>query len=116
VDAGYREGLKAIKGIRCLPQTASRTRNYSYFPVSVEPDYPLTRDELYQKLKDHGINGRRYFYPLISDFSMYRGLPSAAPSKLPVANAAAQKVLCLPMYPALDFESQQRVIDLVAGD
>ena len=116
VDAGYREGLKAIKGIRCLPQTASRTRNYSYFPVSVEPDYPLKRDELFQKLKDHGINGRRYFYPLISDFSMYRGLPSAAPSKLPVASAAAQKVLCLPMYPTLDLVSQQRVIDLVAGD
>lgn len=83
VDATYREGLKDVKGIRCLPQTANRTRNHSYFPILVEADYPLSRDALYQELKDNGINGRRYFYPLISDFSMYRGLASALPSNLP---------------------------------
>lgn len=115
VDAFYREGLKDIKGIRCLPQTASRTRNHSYFPILVEADYPLSRDALYQKLKDHGINGRRYFYPMISDFSMYRGLASSAPSNLPVANEAAQKVLCLPIYPALTQADQQRVVEQIAG-
>ena len=115
VDTIYRDGLKDIKGIRCLPQTASHTRNHSYFPILVEADYPLSRDALYQKLKDCGINGRRYFYPLISEFSMYRGLPSAAPSNLPVATEAAQKVLCLPIYPALTHEEQQRVLDLIAG-
>jgi len=114
VDAIYRGGLMSVKGIRCLPQTASRTRNYSYFPIMVEADYPLSRDALYQKLKDHGINGRRYFYPLISEFSMYRGLPSSAPSNLPVAMQAAQKVLCLPIYPNLDVADQQRVIELIA--
>lgn len=113
VDALYRGGLKDIKGIRCLPQTASRTRNHSYFPILVEADYPLSRDGLYQKLKDHGINGRRYFYPLISEFSMYRGLPSSAPSNLPIATEAAQRVLCLPIYPGLDSENQQRIIRLI---
>ncbi len=113
VDAFYREGLKDVKGIHCLPQSASRTRNHSYFPILVGPDYPLSRDELYQKLKDHGINGRRYFYPLISDFPMYRGLPSSAPSNLPVAADAAKRVLCLPIYPALDTEAQSRVIEIL---
>jgi dTDP-4-amino-4,6-dideoxygalactose transaminase len=113
VDAFYRLGLKDVKGIRCLPQTASRTRNHSYFPILVEADYPLSRDGLYQKLKDQGINGRRYFYPLISEFSMYRGLPSSAPSNLPIATEAAQRVLCLPIYPDLDPENQQRIIRLI---
>lgn len=113
VDALYREGLKDVKGIRCLPQTASRTRNHSYFPILVEADYPLSRDGLYQKLKGQGINGRRYFYPLISEFSMYRGLPSSAPSNLPIATEAAQRVLCLPIYPGLDPENQQRIIRLI---
>jgi dTDP-4-amino-4,6-dideoxygalactose transaminase len=113
VDASYREGLKDVKGIHCLPQTASCTRNHSYFPILVETDYPLSRDALYQKLKDHGINGRRYFYPLISDFPMYRGFPSSAPSNLPVAADAAQRVLCLPIYPTLDTADQSRVIEVL---
>ena len=112
VDAIYRKGLSDVKGIHCLPQTASGSRNHSYFPILVQPEYPLSRDALYQKLKDHGINGRRYFYPLISEFPMYRGLASAAPSNLPVATAAAQKVLCLPIYPALDISDQERIIQL----
>jgi dTDP-4-amino-4,6-dideoxygalactose transaminase len=115
VDAFYRAGLKDVKGIHCLPQTASHTRNHSYFPILVGADYPLSRDALYQKLKDHGINGRRYFYPLISDFPMYRGLPSSAPSNLPVAADAAQRVLCLPIYPALSNIDQSRIIDLLQG-
>ena len=85
----------------------------SYFPILVEADYPLSRDALYQKLKDHGINARRYFYPLISDFPMYRGLPSSAPSNLPVAADAAKRVLCLPIYPALDIAAQSRVIEVL---
>ena len=115
VDAFYRQGLQNVKGIHCLPQTASLTRNHSYFPILVGADYPLSRDALYQKLKDHGINGRRYFYPLISEFSMYRGLPSSAPSNLPVATDAAQRVLCLPIYPVLTVSDQQRTIDVIAG-
>jgi dTDP-4-amino-4,6-dideoxygalactose transaminase len=114
VDALYRDGLKNVAGIRCLPQIATSTRNHSYFPILVEADYPLSRDKLYQNLKDNNINGRRYFYPLISEFSMYRGLPSSAPSNLPVATEAAQKVLCLPIYPALDVQSQIRIIELIA--
>jgi dTDP-4-amino-4,6-dideoxygalactose transaminase len=88
--------------------------NHSYFPILVEADYPLSRDGLYQKLKNHGINGRRYFYPLISEFPMYRGLLSAASTNLPIATEGARKVLCLPIYPALDSVQQDRIIEMIA--
>jgi dTDP-4-amino-4,6-dideoxygalactose transaminase len=81
----------------------------------VEPDYPLSRDALYARLKEYGIVTRRYFYPLISNFPMYRGMDSAAPANLPVANLAASRVLCLPIYPALGEDDLERIIDLVRG-
>ena len=113
IDACYREGLSDVRGIRCLPQSGQIVANHSYFPIMVEPSYPLSRDALYQKLKDHNIFSRRYFYPLISEFSMYKNMPSAKPDNLPVATAAAQQVLCLPIYPSLDSDSQSRVIDVI---
>ena len=70
---------------------------------------------MYWRLRDSGIHARRYFYPLISDFPMYRGMPSAQPSNLPVATDAARRVLCLPIYPALHEDDQMRVIDLIRG-
>lgn len=115
VDAIYRDEIMGINGIRCLPQTASRKRNYSYFPILVEADYTLSRDALYQRLKDQGINTRRYFYPLISDFPMYRGLQSSEPRNLPLAKLAAQKVLCLPLYPTMTDEQVMRIIKVVRG-
>lgn len=113
IDAYYREQLQNIPGIHCLPQAGQTVANHSYFPILVQPDYPVSRDALYQKLKDQGIFARRYFYPLISNFSMYRSLPSAAHSLLPVAAQAAEKVLCLPIYPALTREQQECIITLL---
>jgi dTDP-4-amino-4,6-dideoxygalactose transaminase len=102
IDTAYRERLKGVKGIRCLNDAGEKVANYAYFPIFVQADYPIRRDDLYQKLKDIGIHTRRYFYPLISDFPMYRGLPSAHKENLPVATAATQQVLCLPIYPDLE--------------
>ena len=113
IDATYREAMLNVPGIRCLQDAGERVANYAYFPLLVEADYPLSRDALYQKLKDNNIYARRYFYPLISEFPMYRGMPSAQRENLPVATAAAQKVICLPIYPALTSRNQQRVIDIV---
>jgi dTDP-4-amino-4,6-dideoxygalactose transaminase len=79
----------------------------------VTPEFKVSRDALYEHLKVNGVNARRYFYPLISDFPMYRGLPSAGRDNLPVAARAADQVLCLPIYPALTAEQQQRVVDLI---
>ena len=84
-----------------MQDAGEKVANYSYFPILVGSDYPIARDELYQRLKDHGIHPRRYFYPLISEFPMYRGLAAAHCENLPVATAPAQQVLCLPLSHAL---------------
>ncbi|MCX7161728.1 MAG: DegT/DnrJ/EryC1/StrS family aminotransferase [Rhodocyclales bacterium] len=115
IDAIYRQQLVGTRGIRCLNDAGKKLPNHAYFPILVQPEYPLSRDGLYQKLKDHEIHARRYFYPLISDFPMYRGMPSAQRDNLKVASDAAAKVLCLPIYPNLGSDDQQRVIDLIAG-
>ena len=115
IDAAYRTGLADIRGIRCLASTPNYARNYSYFPILVGADYPTSRDALYDKLKNNNIYARRYFYPLISQFPMYRGLASAAPANLPVATRAANEVLCLPIYPDLDEKDQTRIVDIIRG-
>lgn len=114
IDAHYRIGLNGVNGIYCVHDTREKIANYAYFPILVQPEYPLARDALYQKLKDNGIYARRYFYPLISDFPMYRGLPSAAQSNLSMARNAANSVICLPIYPALTIEQVDSVIELIA--
>ena len=113
IDARYRQGLKGIKGLQVVDECSATTANYSYFPILINGDYPISRDALYQCLKDHGIFARRYFYPLISEFPMYRGLPSAKPSNLPVATDIANRVLCLPIYPALSDLDVTRIVALL---
>jgi dTDP-4-amino-4,6-dideoxygalactose transaminase len=113
IAARYRERLPDIRGIHCLPIIGKGVANHSYFPLLVQHDYTISRDELYGRLKDHGIAARRYFYPLISDFPMYRGLPSAQRSNLPVAATAASQVLCLPIYPGLEMSTVDMVCDLI---
>lgn len=113
IEALYRERLAELPGLRLLQPLPQTTRNHSYFPILVGPGFAMTRDALYQHLKDHGVNGRRYFYPLISEFPMYRHLPSARPEQLPVALEVSRQVLCLPMYPALADEDVERIAGLV---
>lgn len=114
IDTRYREALAEIKGIHCLSDAGEKVANYAYFPILVQPDYPLSRDALYQKLQDNGIRARRYFYPLISDFPMYRGMPSAAHANLPVAKKVAEQVICLPIYPALSNEQADYIVEFIA--
>lgn len=111
----YDEQLKSVKGIRPVGSVGQAKANYSYYPVLVEDDYPLSRDELYQALRNNNIYSRKYFYPLISDFPMYRGMASAARENLPVASEVARKVLCLPIYPALDRHEVLKVLEIVLG-
>ena len=113
IDATYREALKSIPGLHCLYGAGQSTSNNAYFPILVDAHYPLSRDDLYQRLRDSNIFARRYFYPLITDFPMYQGLPSANRHNLPVATDAAQKILCLPIYPALDDAQIHSITDLL---
>ena len=115
IDAAYREQLAGVKGIYCLKNVGEKIPNYSYFPILVRPDFPVSRDTLYQKLKDEGIHPRRYFYPLISDFPMYRGLPSARAENLPVATIAARQILCLPIYPDLEMSVVERTTRFISS-
>ncbi|WP_207387765.1 DegT/DnrJ/EryC1/StrS family aminotransferase [Chlorobium sp. N1] len=114
LDQRYRKGLEGIRGIRCLHHhDGGHKSNYAYFPILVGPEYEISRDDLYLKLKGHGINCRRYFYPLISDYPMYRILPSANRHNLPVAVAATEQVLCLPIYPGLDVSVVDQIVELI---
>ena len=113
VDALYRSLLGGLPGLRMIDKPLNATANQSYFPILVGPQFATSRDALYQRLKEQGIHARRYFYPLISDFPMYRGLPSADPAGLPVAAAASSQVLCLPIYPALTDEDVFRIVDVI---
>ena len=115
VDAAYRSRLKGLKGIRCLENSGISRANYAYFPILVEDDYELSRDELCQRFNDEGIYPRRYFHPLISSFPMYRGLPSANSANLPVATKAARQILCLPIYPDLSMLVIDRIAEILGA-
>lgn len=110
----YREALKDVEGITFFDEMPGVQHNYSYFPIFVdEKKYGMSRDELYFKMRDRNVWGRRYFYPLISEFSTYRGLESAAPDNLPTAHKMADTVICLPMHHLLSDEDVQRVIECI---
>lgn len=109
----YSDALKDISGVTYFDAHNQFEWNHAYFPVLIDSDYPLSRDALYDALKAENVYSRRYFYPLISSFAMYRHLPSAAPDKLPVANDLAEKILCLPIYPDLTEADQLRVIEII---
>lgn len=113
IDERYRAALEGIPGLRCVPPSGETRSNHAYFPILVLPEYPLSRDALYQKFRDNDIFVRRYFYPLISEFPMYRGFPSAAQSNLPVASRLSQQILCLPIYPGLAEDQVDRIIGLL---
>lgn len=115
VAVRYRKALRDVPGISFFDDMPGVRHNYSYFPIFVKAEeYGMTRDELYFKLKEHNILGRRYFYPLISTFSTYRGLPSASSDNLPVATRIANEVICLPMHHELSEEDLNRIIEVIA--
>lgn len=114
VAVRYRDALRDVKGICFFDDMPGVRHNYSYFPIFVNAEeYGMTRDELYFKLKEHNILGRRYFYPLISTFSTYRGLSSATADNLPNATRIANEVICLPMHHELNEKDLNRILDVI---
>ncbi len=112
----YREKLKDLKGIRILNDIEGIRHNYAYFPILINAsEYGLTRDEVYERLKERNIFGRRYFYPLISEFPTYKGLPSSAPDNLPVSEKVANQVICLPIYPDLEEDVVVKITEILKG-
>lgn len=116
VAVRYREALRSVPGVRFFDDMPGVRHNYSYFPIFINAEeFGMTRDQLYFKMREAGVLGRRYFYPLISTFSTYRSLPSAASANLPVATRIANEVICLPMHHELTEEDMERILQCIAG-
>lgn len=110
----YRDELQGVKGITFFNDIPGVRHNYSYFPIFINAEeYGMTRDELYFKMKEHNVSGRRYFYPLISTFSTYRGLDSANPDNLPVATQMSNNVICFPMHHALSENEVEYILQII---
>ncbi|MDY0142785.1 MAG: DegT/DnrJ/EryC1/StrS family aminotransferase [Bacteroidales bacterium] len=117
IASTYRKELTNIKGISMLPEPTETDSNYAYFPIFInEKEFGISRDQLYEKLKQHNIFARRYFYPLISEFSMYKTLDSSNPSNLPTAIKLAEQVICLPIYPDLSKSNTSKITDLITNN
>ena len=113
IDTLYRKLLGGLPGIKLSPLIVGVESNYGYFPIQVDADYPLSRDALYQKLDEHGIIARRYFYPLISKLPMYQEFINAGSDNLYCAESRAQSVLCLPIYPGLTHRVVEQIAELI---
>jgi dTDP-4-amino-4,6-dideoxygalactose transaminase len=112
----YRVSLQGVKGISFLTEPLDTISNYAYFPIYIdEKEYGMSRDELYEKLKKQNIYGRRYFYPLISEFPIYRGLDSARQSNLPTALDRSGKVICLPLYSDLKVDVVSNICEIISN-
>ena len=110
----YRDELQGVKGITFFNDIPGVRHNYSYFPIFINAEeYGMTRDELYFKMKEHNVFGRRYFYPLISTFSTYRGLDSANPDNLPIATQMSNNVICLPMHHGLSENEVEYILQII---
>jgi len=114
IDYLYRQKLRHIQGINCQDFSAVKQPNYGYFPIFVEADYPLSRDELYRKLKSFGIYARRYFYPIVPEFMAYKSSGLFRSLDLPVAKDIASKVICLPIYADLESTAVDRIVDVIS--
>ena len=107
----YRETLRSVDGITFWDDMPGVRHNYSYFPIFIDAEkFGMSRDELFFKMREQNVWSRRYFYPLISNFPTYSGLPSANKENLPLGNMMADEVLCLPMHHALSEEDIQRIL------
>tara|TARA_B110000196_G_scaffold319212_1_gene336576 strand:- start:14911 stop:16023 length:1113 start_codon:yes stop_codon:yes gene_type:complete len=115
IDEIYSEKLNGVKGIKLVGKATGQESNYSYFPILIEGEYPLTRDELYEQLKGEGVFTRRYFYPLISDFSPYKVSSLFSLKNLLEARKITRRVLCLPIYPDLKIETAKEITSFIKG-
>ena len=113
ISEAYTRELRGVAGITCCTHSPDAEQNYSYYPILVGANYPLSRDDLCQKMREHGIYPRRYFYPLITEMPMYKGMQSAAPSNLPVATRIAREIVCLPIFTELEQDDVLRIVETV---
>ena len=114
IAVDYQSRLEGVTGVEIVGPFGQEKANYSYFPILINDEFRLSRDGLYESLKSIGINTRRYFYPLISEFPMYQHLPSSDGTNLSVAHVASQQILCLPIYPGLETTLIDKICSLIS--
>ena len=113
IDKLYRRLLAGVPGLHCLNDAGEKVANYSYFPVLISEEFPLSRDMLYEKLKTEGIYARKYFYPLITDLDPYKKSGIGDSNQTPIAKVASSQVLCLPIYPDLELVDQMKIVNKI---
>jgi dTDP-4-amino-4,6-dideoxygalactose transaminase len=113
IAAIYRERLSDLPGIRFPPLLADDVQGtHAYLPVEIDgPEFGWSRDELYEELKTYNVYTRRYFYPLVCDYTCYRRLALQDP--LTVARQVASRILTLPLYPDLAEADVQKICDII---
>lgn len=112
----YRQLLEDVRGIKVSKDMEGVKHNYPYFVIRIDKaEFGLSRDEVYEKLKEYNVIARKYFYPLCSNFQCYRDIPTAAEERLPVANKAAHAVLALPLHGRLEADNVEKICDIIKG-
>ncbi|EAN8505902.1 aminotransferase class I/II-fold pyridoxal phosphate-dependent enzyme [Salmonella enterica] len=111
----YGKLLGNVKGISIAKFDELATKNFSYYPILIEDDYGMSRDELYHLLQKHNIFSRRYFYPLISNMDLYKNMKSAGKKNLRIAHDVSNKVLCLPIYVELDLDTARYIAKVIGN-
>ena len=113
VDEYYRDKLSGFLGIKLIDIPKNSIHNFSYFPILIDENCSISRDALYEHLKSNKVYVRKYFYPLLSDFSIYRNVLNIKKENLIVAKRVTNQVLCLPIYPDLSEDEQASIIDMI---
>jgi dTDP-4-amino-4,6-dideoxygalactose transaminase len=110
------DNLAQIRGIRIPRRPQGVTDSCQYFPIIVERDFPVTRNALFNALKEQNVFTRKYFFPLCSDYDPYKALPSASKENLPVANDIKNKVLCIPFYGGLTNDDVDAICGIISNE
>jgi len=110
----YQKKLREIKGIRYVQDTKLTKTNNTYFPILISEDYPIDRDTLFERLAHIGVNARKYFFPLVTEFPVYKNLLPKNPVSLPNAKKVSTQILCLPIYPDLELRTVARICEFIS--
>lgn len=108
----YMKRLCDVKGLRLPVHKPGLESNYAYFPVIFDESvFGENRDQVYDRLKSHGIVARKYFYPLTNACDCYKDRFS--PESTPTAFQISRQVLTLPLYADLPLEDVDRICEII---
>jgi dTDP-4-amino-4,6-dideoxygalactose transaminase len=110
----YKNCLKDMEGITFLEDQVNIKGNYQYFTIRIDEKlFGCSRDFIYEQFKEYNVFTRKYFYPLCSEYTCYKQLPSSSAINLPVANQVVREVLSMPLYGELSTSDIERICDIL---